>query len=163
MWTLSTSMWDPVPWPGIKPGLLHWEHRILATGPPGKFLDRKLTGGSLCLVLVKIPEAEKYQRTLGVKEAPTKVGWPTITRAIVTMCAPAIVCLEGSRGLSWRKLPGFLWRSRRVCPESASLHPTLGLWRRAEAFPFSIQLITASKESLRESDLCPLECLGDAG
>ena len=29
-------MWDPVPWPGIKPRPLHWECRILATGPTGK-------------------------------------------------------------------------------------------------------------------------------
>ena len=28
--------WDLVPWPGIKPGPLHWEHRVLATKPPRK-------------------------------------------------------------------------------------------------------------------------------
>ena len=32
----SCSMWDLVPWLGIKPGILHWEHRVLATGPSGK-------------------------------------------------------------------------------------------------------------------------------
>ena len=33
---LSCSMGDVVPWSGIKPRPLHWEHRVLATGPPGK-------------------------------------------------------------------------------------------------------------------------------
>ena len=36
MWTLSCGMWDLVPCPGIKPGPLHWECGLLATGPPGK-------------------------------------------------------------------------------------------------------------------------------
>ena len=35
---LSCSMWDLVCWPGIKPGPLHWETGVLATGPPGKSL-----------------------------------------------------------------------------------------------------------------------------
>ena len=34
--TLGCSMWDLVPWPGINPGLLHWELRILTTGSPRK-------------------------------------------------------------------------------------------------------------------------------
>ena len=38
MRTLSSSMWDLVPWPGIEPGPLHWKHGVLATGPPGKSL-----------------------------------------------------------------------------------------------------------------------------
>ena len=29
-------MWDLVPQPGIKWGSLHWELRVLVTGPPGK-------------------------------------------------------------------------------------------------------------------------------
>ena len=29
-------MWDPVLYQGLNPGLLLWEHRLLATGPPGK-------------------------------------------------------------------------------------------------------------------------------
>ena len=28
-----------VPWPGLKPSPLHWMHRVLATGLPGKSLD----------------------------------------------------------------------------------------------------------------------------
>ena len=28
-------MWDLVPWPGIEPGPLHWEHRVLITRPLG--------------------------------------------------------------------------------------------------------------------------------
>ena len=32
----SCSLWDLVPWPGIKWGPLHWENRVLATGPTGK-------------------------------------------------------------------------------------------------------------------------------
>ena len=34
----SWGMRDPVPWPGIEPGPLHWERGVLATGPPGKSL-----------------------------------------------------------------------------------------------------------------------------
>ena len=33
---LVHSMWNLVPWPGIEPRPLHWEHGVLATGPPGK-------------------------------------------------------------------------------------------------------------------------------
>ena len=33
---LSWSMQDLVSWSGSKPGHLHWESQILATGPPGK-------------------------------------------------------------------------------------------------------------------------------
>ena len=36
LWALSFSMWDLVPWPGIKPWPLHRGHGVLATGPPGK-------------------------------------------------------------------------------------------------------------------------------
>ena len=32
----SCIMWDLFPWSGIYLGPLHWEHRVLATGPPGK-------------------------------------------------------------------------------------------------------------------------------
>ena len=39
IWTLSFGMWDPIPWPGIEPRPLHWEHRVLATGPQGKPLS----------------------------------------------------------------------------------------------------------------------------
>ena len=35
---LSCGMWDIVPQQGIKPGPLHWEHRVLATGLSGKSL-----------------------------------------------------------------------------------------------------------------------------
>ena len=35
----SCGIWDLVPWPGIEPRPLHWELRVLATGPPGKFPD----------------------------------------------------------------------------------------------------------------------------
>ena len=36
IWTLSCSVRDLVPWPGIEPGPLHWEHGVLPTGPPEK-------------------------------------------------------------------------------------------------------------------------------
>ena len=29
-------MWDLLPGPGSESGLLHWEHGLLAAGPPGK-------------------------------------------------------------------------------------------------------------------------------
>ena len=32
----SCGLHCPVPWPGIELRPLHWEHRVLATGPPGK-------------------------------------------------------------------------------------------------------------------------------
>ena len=35
----SCGIWDLVPWPGVEPRPLHWELRVLATGPPGKFPD----------------------------------------------------------------------------------------------------------------------------
>ena len=35
---LSYRMRDLVPQPGLNLGPLHWEHRVLATGPPGKSL-----------------------------------------------------------------------------------------------------------------------------
>ena len=38
MWALSCGMQDLVPWPGIEPGPLHWEHGVLTAGPPGKVL-----------------------------------------------------------------------------------------------------------------------------
>ena len=38
MGTLSCGMWDLVPWPGIEPGPLPWECRVLTTGPPGTSL-----------------------------------------------------------------------------------------------------------------------------
>ena len=37
-WIFSCSLWDPASWPGIEPGPLHWECRVLATGSPGKSL-----------------------------------------------------------------------------------------------------------------------------
>ena len=36
VWTLSCSVWDLVPQPGIEPGYLCGKHRVLATAPPGK-------------------------------------------------------------------------------------------------------------------------------
>lgn len=33
---LTCAMWDLVPSVGIKPGSLHWECRVIATGSPGK-------------------------------------------------------------------------------------------------------------------------------
>ena len=36
MQTLSQGMWDLVPRPGKEPRPLYWEHRVSATGPPGK-------------------------------------------------------------------------------------------------------------------------------
>ena len=36
MRTLSRSKWDLVPQSGIESSPLHWKHRVLATGPPGR-------------------------------------------------------------------------------------------------------------------------------
>ena len=37
MWDLCCCMWDQFPDQGLSPGPLHWEHGVLAAGPPGKF------------------------------------------------------------------------------------------------------------------------------
>ena len=39
MQTLSCGMWDPLPYQGSNPCPLHWECRLLATGPPRKFFS----------------------------------------------------------------------------------------------------------------------------
>ena len=39
---LQCNTWDLVPWPGIDPSPLHWEHGVLATGSPGKSLSASL-------------------------------------------------------------------------------------------------------------------------
>ena len=36
MWTFSCGVWEVFPDQGSNPGALHWEHRVLATGPSGK-------------------------------------------------------------------------------------------------------------------------------
>ena len=35
-WALLAAAWGLVPWPGIQ-GPSHWELRVSATGPPGKY------------------------------------------------------------------------------------------------------------------------------
>ena len=35
-WMFCCGIWNLVTWLGIEPGPLHWEHGILATGPPEK-------------------------------------------------------------------------------------------------------------------------------
>ena len=35
-WDLCCCMWDQFPDQGLSPGPLHWEHGVLAAGPPGK-------------------------------------------------------------------------------------------------------------------------------
>ena len=37
---VAACMRDLVPHPGIEPGPLHWEHRSLPIGPPGKSLTK---------------------------------------------------------------------------------------------------------------------------
>ena len=34
VFTFHCGMWDLLPWRELKPGPLHWEHGVLATGPP---------------------------------------------------------------------------------------------------------------------------------
>ena len=41
-WTLSCGTPDLVLWPEIEPRALNWEHRVLDTGPPGKFHQASL-------------------------------------------------------------------------------------------------------------------------
>ena len=36
LWLWHCGMWNLVPWPGIEPRPLHWEHGVLAARPPGK-------------------------------------------------------------------------------------------------------------------------------
>ena len=44
LWICSGGVWNPVCWPGIEPGPLHWECRVLVTGPPRKSLDCRFDG-----------------------------------------------------------------------------------------------------------------------
>ena len=39
---VQCNTWDLSLWPGIDPSPLHWEHGVLATGPPGKSLSTSL-------------------------------------------------------------------------------------------------------------------------
>ena len=39
---VQCNTWDLFPWPGIDPSPLHWEHGVLATGPPEKPLSTSL-------------------------------------------------------------------------------------------------------------------------
>ena len=53
-------MWYLVPSPGIEPGPLHWELRVLATGPPGKplvnafYMTWNMVSQSLLLLFVAV-------------------------------------------------------------------------------------------------------------
>ena len=51
-------MWDLVPWPGIEPGPLHWQHGVLATGPPGKSLFVVFTMVSNYFVGIFLPTSD---------------------------------------------------------------------------------------------------------
>ena len=48
MWTLSSTTPDLVPWPGIEPRILHWEHGVLATGTLGKSQTPYLLAVTFC-------------------------------------------------------------------------------------------------------------------
>ena len=46
---LVNGIQDQVPWPGIEPQSLDWEHGVLATGQPGKSPDYFLNVATLPL------------------------------------------------------------------------------------------------------------------
>ena len=55
-------MWDLVLQPGIDTGPLHWERRVLATGPPGKFQASYIW---LIVCTLRQEEASDHQTLLG--------------------------------------------------------------------------------------------------
>ena len=53
----SCSMWDIFPRPGMEPRPLHWEHGVLATGPPRRFLNMQTTLNFLLTLVVWMKES----------------------------------------------------------------------------------------------------------
>ena len=65
MLIFSCGMWDLVPPQGMEPSPLHWEHGVLATGPPEKSLrftsEKKRNSFKLIMCFMyheKIPEPD---------------------------------------------------------------------------------------------------------
>ena len=54
-------MWDLVPWRGIEPRPLHWECRVLATGPPGKSWENTLPEATPSEVALYVIHSLLYQ------------------------------------------------------------------------------------------------------
>jgi len=60
---LSWGLRNVVPWPGIEPSPLHWEHVVLATGPPGK--------SPVCIC---------WSQTSKVSLRKSHLSWPCVIR-----------------------------------------------------------------------------------
>ena len=87
IFNLHCGMWDLVPWPGIKPGPLHWELRVLAAGPPGKsqhndFLTWELAGdiNSKCCHRQRRTKEEKscYDQLILLFPYPFRIQTPNL-------------------------------------------------------------------------------------
>ena len=63
---------------GLNPGTLHWEHRVLAAGPPGKSLEKTLESPLGCKIQPVHPKGNQSWVFIGRTdaEAETPVLWP---------------------------------------------------------------------------------------
>ena len=61
--SLGCRMWDPVPDQGSSPGALQWEHRVLATRPPGKSQLRAFSASNPLLILLVPFHVKSYSFT----------------------------------------------------------------------------------------------------
>ena len=64
---LSWSMWDLVPDQGSNLGPLHWELRVLATGPPGKSQQFLIKESNLSFRRIPLKKKKKNSSGLIVK------------------------------------------------------------------------------------------------
>ena len=123
------SMWDLVPWPGIKPGQgpLHREPGVLATGPPGKSLTAH------CLKVWISWVNSQFKKMKLRKEAPSKVPidtedsslWPSLWQEVKPR-DPELQRMPPTEGADWgldsKQILAFpthpcidlLWRERQT-------------------------------------------------
>ena len=79
---LSCNMWDLVPWPGIEPRALHWEHKSLSHWttrevPPSYYwMDFKESSGMFCLANPRDsrPQVNFFRASVLVESSLSQVG-----------------------------------------------------------------------------------------
>ena len=94
--SLSCSMWDPVLWPGIEPGPLHWEHEVLDTGPPGKWWS------------TRHPLLFTWRRSWELSEEPGPFPWRTGKGSFVQLWNISVGELQwsGLQACKWERETG---------------------------------------------------------
>ena len=75
-------MWDLVPRPGIKPGPLHWECGVLATGPSGKSLKEFSSGRGSGHKLLNGQDVEKMSFVSTAGLLPPFPSWDHFSEAL---------------------------------------------------------------------------------